>query len=704
MTSLCCRCSTIVSLNEAAIECFCDGNMKEAINNYESAATMAASMKPSCHVGTAKQSDRHHGLRFTIGEVDTDAQAPDAYFEGECDVGPRALRRPIHVTSLADVQAEIPLVKAVLAYNKALAHHSTFDLDEALEAYGAALEALSSCSPARTAVYASSLARLNMFIHNNVGHIRYREGEEEDALVHFRTALCWSQQLSNQETEDSLLTKATVLSNYARTQWMQGNVDDEINEVFQEVLRLRSAVLPEDHVDVTCAYLNLGFLAYARNEKKEAQSHLRRYLDAADKKGDNFFDPIPAVSYIILVDNEENDDALSMELVRAVRALQDKREDFGADHVEVASLLNYIGTILFHRRELKSAILFYRQELKLEERLTDEAPGISVSVTYNNIGRILQELGDLPEAISCYKLALKTGGASGLSPRDFADHLATKHPSDMESSDMESSDMESSDMESSDSSRSSVNLFSTIWYNLGLIYDRMGSKGEAIEAFQMSLGLRQTLLGHNHPDIACLWYNIGTLQMETQMLDKALSSLRESLRIRRLGNCPTDQGYQHVLVTLKKLFALQQKRGHIDEALITLSEMAKLQSQVFPSELELCVTLRQMSEMQHAKGDVQAALATAHRGFEAMLTSETLNNPDCINHMKGVEELVVTLVLMASLYHEACDSLEADDTLQKAQGFIEMMVKQFKHSLPPTVTSALEVIRFMRSSQCAASA
>merc|ERR1712232_1278171 len=81
---------------------------------------------------------------------------------------------------------------------------------------------------------------------------------------------------------------------------------------------------------------------------------------------------------------------------------------------------------------------------------------------------------------------------------------------------------------------STMNLYSTIWYNLGLIHDRLGSCIEAINAFQMSLGLRKAMLGVDHADVACLLYNIGVLQMEQQLLKEATVSFREALRIRRV--------------------------------------------------------------------------------------------------------------------------------------------------------------------------
>ena len=639
---------------------------------------------------------------------------PDTYFEGECDVGPRLLHKPVHLVTSSPFGAHIPLVRAILSYNRALAHHAANDIEEALEAYGMTLDAMGLVSyhnddvetikspHSSSASYAACAARLSMFVHNNVGHVRYMEGEEEDALVHFRTALCWFDHLGerNAETMDDASfmkelyeCKATVLSNYARTQWMQGIVNDQTTHAFHTVLQLRQQYLPSDHPDVLSAHLNLGFLLYARNRKTESLTHLRRYLVAADKPNVRArLDPVPALSHIVLAENEDKDDTLSVEVVRAVRALQDKREDFGANHVEVASLLNYIGTILFHRRELEMALRFYREELAVEEGLQDNAPGISISVTHNNIGRIHQELGELQQAITSYRRALQTGSETGLCPSSVAaEPRSTKA-------------FRSIAKKAKVMSQSSMNLFSTIWYNLGLIYDRRGRKGDAIRAFQMSLAIRQTLLGKDHADVACLWYNIGTLQMETRQLDGASRSLFESIRIRRLAELAKPQGGRHVIMTLTKLFALQQKRGQIDAGLTTLSEMAALQEKSKTSHMELCATYRQISEFQHAKGNISAAIRAAHRGFEALLASQALLDPNCAHHMKGVEEIVTTLLMIASLYHEACDPLEAQKTLQKAQGLVEMVVRQHGTVLSPTLRSHREVIRFLLSSCCAAQA
>ena len=80
---------------------------------------------------------------------------------------------------------------------------------------------------------------------------------------------------------------------------------------------------------------------------------------------------------------------------------------------------------------------------------------ISVSVTCNNIGRILQELGKFREAIYYYQRALKS---------DYCD---------VASQGWNSKGVKGLHIPKNRSTRScpsTANLYSTVWYNLGLIH------------------------------------------------------------------------------------------------------------------------------------------------------------------------------------------------------------------------------------------
>ena len=137
-------------------------------------------------------------------------------------------------------------------------------------------------------------------------------------------------------------------------------------------------------------------------------------------------DPMQGLIYLLQLQNDDKNDEISQDLMGGLHTLQEKRQELGCNHPEVASVLNYIGTLLFRRRELDYALCFFAQELRVEERLRsqqqvgqkspsssvgdDVSISISISVTCNNIGRILQELGRYHEAKYYYQQSLGNEG------------------------------------------------------------------------------------------------------------------------------------------------------------------------------------------------------------------------------------------------------------------------------------------------------
>jgi tetratricopeptide (TPR) repeat protein len=269
----------------------------------------------------------------------------------------------------------------------------------------------------------------------------------------------------------------------------------------------------------------------------------------------------------------------------------------------VASLLNFIGTLLFHQRELDHALLFFQEELHLEEHLVDKGEDACVSVTCNNIGRILQELGRFHQAIHYYQRSLRH--KFGNVPLEM----------DMFKGKGEIPSIASASSDDHDLPPATMNLYSTVWYNLGLIHDKMGAYPDAIKAFQMSLKLRRAMLGRNHADVACLLYNIGVLQMEQQMLNEATDSFREALRIRRVA--ATGQlNDRHVVKTLQKLSSLHKSKGNIPGALEACNEVIHILKisadfDTVSRRRKTGATLRDIAELHHARGDLNFALYTA---------------------------------------------------------------------------------------------
>jgi len=586
---------------------------------------------------------------------------PDLYQEDECDVGPRLMRDPLRPANAISVP-DVTVLDAVLCFNKALIFHDNLDFSEAKRLYQVALHSLESLmadSNARGAL-SRPLLEMGTRAHNNMGHICYLAGEEEVAKVHFEASLMCAKQLSDYSREYRLAF-ATVMSNWCRVCWMSGDISDNLYSGLREVLRIRSALLRFDHMDVAAAHFNIAVAEYARRRNQHAASHLMHYLHVASEREDahmDGLDTVPALIYLLLIQNEDREDSVSQELVRGLRTLQDKRQDQGPDSSEVASVLNFIGTLLFHKEDYDNALLFFREELRLEENLKESSDDVSVSVTCNNIGRILQELGKLNEAVHYYQRALKPKYGDIGQLRVSKGLAASCIVAEV----------------SSDNNQSTANLYSTVWYNLGLIYDKLGSYANAIHAFEMSLELRRAMLGNDHPDIACLLYNVGVLQMEQQLLGDASRSFREALRIRRCS-AAGQLNDKHIVRTLEKLSTLLKAKGNIKGALEASLEVYRIQEaspdyDPVSRMREAGVTLRCIAELHHATGDVEPALRMAAESAKKLQSVHEVNldalGVDLADRISNVEQLVSSLLLVGSLHHERCEPLLARTVLQEA--------------------------------------
>ena len=627
-----------------------------------------------------------------LEEATLTANPPDLYLEEEGDVGPRCFRLPSLSRQSLDCS---------VAYNEAIIHHSRKEYVEAIRLYEQVIRGANGV--------------LKMRAHNNLGHIFYLAGiREAQALEQFSSALQIARTLGTQHSVDV----ATVLSNWCRVQWMSGDVSQSVYEGLHEILRLRTDALGWDHPDVASAHYNLGVTEYAHNDGHKAVGHLMKYLQVvatqSTKAGASLapefaLDPIPALIYILLIKNEDKDDSLAQELVRGLRTLQEKRADsiMGSQPQDIASVLNFIGTLLFHQRDFDHALLFFQEELRLEEKIAAGGNGkgnedVSVSVTSNNIARILQELGRLPEAKVYYYRSLMADYGSDIQSWSLDSKKSMDTPSLNNVVPLQSG------RQVTDLPASTVNLYSTVWYNLGLIHDKQGSYKEAIHAFQMSLSLRRVMLGPDHADVACLLYNIGVLQMEQQFLKEATQSLKEALRIRRSApsNSPSGQlNDSHVVKTLQKLASLLKAKGNIRGALEAQREIFQIQScsREFESDVlrykDMAATSREMAELHHAQGDVAQAVEKAQEAVAVIRQVEVSPDNSLPGFVACVEELVAGLLLLGSLKHEVCQPEEARAHYCEASRMIEQASKCFSY---PTELNALqEVTKMLATCHCA---
>jgi len=616
-------------------------------------------------------------------EQATTVCTPDLYREDGLGAGPRPLTVPVTLDYTQD-QNGMSCVDIINVYNKALLLHSQCQFLEAAQLYE--VVSLTVQNLAHTPFPSVCLLELGMKSHNNFATIAYAKGDHTASLIGLEAALLFGKQLVD-STAAFKHEYVSVLSNWCNVCWTRGDISPTLYQALGEVLRLRSILFAWDHEDVAAAHYNIAVAEYASNHNDTAAKHLTEYLKIAAhraKSGKMDLDPIPALTYLLLLQNEDKEDRSSQDLVRGLRALQDKRQEQGSASAEVASVLNFIGTLLFHKSELDHALLFFQEELRLEQQLLECKNDISVSVTCNNIGRILQELGNLEEAVGYYKRALEVEDLIPGQPVMQGDKAYNQ---------------------------STSNLYSTVWYNLGLIHDKLGNYFEAIEAFGKSLELRKAMLGRDHPDIACLYYNIGVLQMERQHLDEASKSFAEALRIRYhgAGNQLNDD---RVIKTLEKLASLYKAKGNIKGATNASREILK----ILESSTEIdswkrlrdsALLLRSISELHHAEGSMPLALSAAQKSvdkFGALLSDSSIHEEVKESTMYNIlEQLGSSLVLLGSLYHEMSEPIQADFVLNQAVQMLDGAINacDFDMALPSSIYILREVASMLANNHCA---
>jgi tetratricopeptide (TPR) repeat protein len=686
-----------IALNDIGQQLFLAGNQKGAKVMFDSAANVLRAPTSMHAVALASK------LKWGSDTLEQSPEyehrhPPDTFQEDECDVGPRPFLVPISLSIVEAETSDSAILEACVIFNKALAHQGHDDPEEALAMYESVARTVADALQYACDSSRNLLLELAMLTHNNIGQILYESDEEEDALANFQTSLIYAKQMGvSPDDKDYRLALSTVLSNWCRIHWMRCEINDDVVLALREILCLRVAALGQDHVDVACAHYNLGLGEYARQNYGQALVHLLQYLNFALHSNFNKcnaveLDPIPALIYVLLIKYEDKDDKMAHELVRGLRALQDKRQDLGARNHEVASVLNYVGTLLFHQRELEPAMVFFQEELRMEEELADSEDDVTVSVTCNNIGRVFQELGKFPEAIVYYQRAVRSTVDDS-----FNSSVLTNSGNNEANIILGMSSVPSS----------AINLYSTVWYNLGLIFDKMGSQVDAIKAFQMALRLRQTVQGPDHSDVACLLYNVGVLQMEQQQLQEAATSFREALRI-RLHATRSTLIDDHFVTTLQKLASLQKQKGNLEGAIETYKMVLQLLDLLEPHNgnrfhqyKSVGMTLREMAELHHGKSELPLALSRAKESAQVLHMCRRIREVSAVEHLSCVEQEALALLLIGSLHHEMCDPMAASLVYQEAANTVGVASCAAGAFGLSTLSPLFELSQMLASFQCA---
>lgn len=555
---------------------------------------------------------------------------------------------------------------------------------------------------------------LAMRVHSNLGLINYVEFNNDVALACFEVAVGFAQQLVSVSSSDYKLEYATTLSNWCRAACSKGGISETLYLRLKEIVDIRATLLSWDHPDLAVAYYNIAVVEYSCKNNTEAVSHILKYLKIATHRSNilktDDLDKIPAIIFLLLIKNESNDDEVSRNIVQMLLTLQVKRQNGNCSIVELAAILNVVGSLLFKQREFEHALIFFREELRLEESSFEGdlswEQTTALCVTCNNIGRIMQELGRFQEATEYYKrvLTIEYGNIDDVTPSSIR-ASTVRNPVGVSNA--------------SQAPLASANLYSTVWYNYGLVQDKLGKYDKAIMSFQISLKLRREMLGTDHPDVACLLYNIGVLQMEQKQLQGAYESLHETLRIRQMKG-DSQLNDKHVIKALERLASLFETKGDFDHAIEVLRKVVTIQksSTEFDNMTQskmVGATLRNISEMLLSLNKLDLAIEAARESvhYHRSLVQHEESIPcviedAVIDRVANIEQFISTLLLLGSLYHESNEPLLAIVVMNEASTIIQNVTTVLEHShdveIPVSLLVMKEVTTMLATGCCAAEA
>jgi tetratricopeptide (TPR) repeat protein len=202
------------------------------------------------------------------------------------------------------------------------------------------------------------------------------------------------------------------------------------------------------------------------------------------------------------------------------RALHIIEAAFGPDHPEVAIDVNNLGSVLQDLGDLARARQYLERALRIDEAaFGPDHPEVAIDV--NNLGGVLQDLGDLTGARQHFERALHIDEAA----------LGPDHPN----------------------VAFDVN-------NLGSVLRDLGDLAGAQQHFERALPIFEATLGTNHPNVAVLVNNLGGVLQALGDLAGARQHFERALRITEIA---FDPDHPKAAIRLNNLGCVLQNLGDL---------------------------------------------------------------------------------------------------------------------------------------------
>ena len=276
----------------------------------------------------------------------------------------------------------------------------------------------------------------------------------------------------------------------------------EAKKLYEQALKIAEATYGSDHYQVATIANNLGSVLHDMGDLQGAKKLYERALQIDEKAlGPDHLNVARDATKLGTVLHDMGDLQGAKKLYeRAIevfwlcRAIVFNEKVYSPDHPTVAVVFNNLGGILQDMGDFQGAKIIYEQALKIAEA-TYGSDHHQVAMIANGLGRVLQAMGDLQGAKKYLKRALEIYEATYGS-----DHLNVAMAAN----------------------------------NLGSVLHDMGDLQGAKKLYERALKIAEATYGPDHPDIAKIVGNLGRVLRDLGDGDGARKNFERSLNISRI--------------------------------------------------------------------------------------------------------------------------------------------------------------------------
>ncbi len=208
--------------------------------------------------------------------------------------------------------------------------------------------------------------------------------------------------LLEQETEES--AKAPIYNQLGSVKYQQGEYQKAIR-FYEKALAIKQQSLPPNHPSLATSYNNIGNVYQNMGDYPKALSYYEKSL-AIDQQSLPPNHPDLAMSYNNIGIVYDNTGDYPKALSSYEKALAIRQQSLPPNHPDLATSYDNIGIVYDNMGDYPKALSSHEKALAIQQQsLPPNHPDLASS--YNNIGVVYKNMGDYPKALSYYEKDLE---------------------------------------------------------------------------------------------------------------------------------------------------------------------------------------------------------------------------------------------------------------------------------------------------------